>query len=233
MMKSDKIFSAIGLLLLAAALLLTAYNVKTDESAGESAEAVLSELTPVIEEQKAITSDIIEEVQKENETAEETEPDTETDTDTSVVDEETYVPDYVINPEMNMPSNEVDGNSYIGVISIPSQSIDLPVMGGDWSYSKLRTAPCVYSGSVYQDNMIIAGHNYRRHFGKLSNLSIGDKVTFTDMSGNVFSYKVVEVESISGSDVEGMTSGDWDLTLFTCTMDGQRRITIRCERTDS
>jgi sortase A len=30
-----------------------------------------------------------------------------------------------------------------------------------------------------------------------------------------------------------MESGDWDLTLFTCTTGGQSRITVRCVLKDS
>ncbi len=30
-------------------------------------------------------------------------------------------------------------------------------------------------------------------------------------------------------DVEEMITGDWDLTLFTCTLGGQTRVTVRCQ----
>jgi sortase A len=30
--------------------------------------------------------------------------------------------------------------------------------------------------------------------------------------------------------VEEMESDEWDLTLFTCTIGGKSRVTIRCER---
>jgi len=29
--------------------------------------------------------------------------------------------------------------------------------------------------------------------------------------------------------VEEMTAGEWDLTLFTCTLGGRSRVTVRCE----
>lgn len=80
---------------------------------------------------------------------------------------------------------------------------------------------------------MVAGHNYRSHFGKLANLSPGDPVTFTDMEGSAFSYIVMELETLPADAVEEMTSGDWDLTLFTCTLDGQSRITVRCVGTDA
>ncbi len=44
------------------------------------------------------------------------------------------------------------------------------------------------------------------------------------------SHAVTELETVAMSEVETMTDGDRDLTLFTCTMSGTSRFTIRCER---
>lgn len=129
-----------------------------------------------------------------------------------------------------MPTVEVDGCGYIGYISIPSLGIELPAMS-EWSYANLRTAPCRYAGSAYLDDLVIRAHNYRQHFGPLSRLKIGDSVYFTDIDENSFSYAVVEQEQLAGTDAERMRSGDWALSLFTCTVSGQYRVTIRCERT--
>ena len=50
-----------------------------------------------------------------------------------------------------------------------------------------------------------------------------------DVNGNVFTYEVTEVYTLGAEDVEEMVTGDeWDLTLFTCTLGGQSRITVRC-----
>ena len=131
-----------------------------------------------------------------------------------------------------MPSEEIDGRSYIGVLRLPSLGLELPVLGA-WSDSGSRAAPCRYSGSAYLDNMVIAGHNYSGHFGTLKNLAPGDVLSFTDMDGNVFSYTVVELETLPPYAVEEMTSGDWDLTLFTCTVGGQSRLAVRCEHAEA
>lgn len=68
---------------------------------------------------------------------------------------------------------------------------------------------------------MIAAHNYRTHFGSLGNLSAGDRVTFTDVDGNIFSYDVVEVQILNPAAIEEMVSDDWDLSLFTCTLGGK------------
>ena len=126
------------------------------------------------------------------------------------------------------PEGLIDGYSYIGYLSIPALGLELPVMS-DWSYSRMELSPCRYSGSTKTNDLVIAAHNYIRHFGPIKNLSIGDQVYFTDMEGAVFSYQVEELDTLSPTAVEEMTAGEYDLTLFTCTYGGQSRVTVRCD----
>lgn len=132
---------------------------------------------------------------------------------------------------MEMPTQEIDGQRYIGTLRLESLGLTLPIIS-EWDYTRLRIAPCRYAGSAYLDNMVIAAHNYESHFGQLKNLSQGEQITFTDIDGNCFCYQVLDVEILSPYDVQEMTEGAWDLTLFTCTIGGQSRVTVRCERTD-
>ena len=73
-------------------------------------------------------------------------------------------------------------------------------------------------------------HNYDRHFGPVSELKIGDPVSFTDINGITYQYEVMAIEVLSPYAVEEMTSGEYDLTLFTCTYGGKSRVTVRCDR---
>ena len=142
------------------------------------------------------------------------------------------IPDYQLNPEMEMPEVSLPGleeAGCIGIIEIPSINIKLPVLS-TWSYSLLKKAPCRYTGSIYLDNMVIAAHNSEAHFKKLSNLQEGDIVTFTDAVGNVFTYTVAGIELLQPDEVDNMTNGQWPLTLFTCTYGGASRVTVRCEK---
>lgn len=142
------------------------------------------------------------------------------------------IPDYQLNPEMEMPEVSIPGleeAGCIGIIEIPSINIKLPVLS-TWSYSLLKKAPCRYTGSIYLDNMVIAAHNSEAHFKKISNLQEGDIVTFTDAVGNVFTYTVAGIELLQPDEVDNMTNGQWPLTLFTCTYGGASRVTVRCEK---
>lgn len=135
----------------------------------------------------------------------------------------------VLNPyETEMTEVEIDGYYYIGYISIPSLELELPVMS-DWSYPQLKISPCRYSGSTKTGDLVIAAHNYSRHFGRIKNMSVGDTVYFTDMKGIVSSYKVAEIDILEPTAVEEMTSGDYPLTMFTCTYGGKSRVTVRCD----
>jgi len=144
-------------------------------------------------------------------------------------EEEILQPAYILNPDMEMPQQEIDGQRYIGILEIPAYGVKLPVIS-QWSYPSLRISPCRYAGSAYTDDLIISAHNYNYHFGVLKNLEIGDIVSFTDMDGNLFRYCMVEREILMPTDIEYMKSGEWDLTLFTCTLGGQYRVTVRFER---
>lgn len=135
---------------------------------------------------------------------------------------------YQMHPDMEIPTIMIDGNRYIGVLEIPALDFSLPIMES-WSYPNLKHSPCRYEGSAYSEDLIIAGHDYRSHFGLLKKLQQGDQMVFTDVDGNQFVYEVAGKEVLAGTDVEEMKSGDWDMTLFTCTYSGRTRMTIRCE----
>ena len=142
---------------------------------------------------------------------------------------EAEIPDYILNPEMAMPETEIEGIKYIGTLEIPKIGLKLPVIS-EWSYPNLKIAPCRYFGSAYLDNIVIAAHNYKSHFRDIENLSSGDEIIFTDTDGNVFVYSVGAKEVLPPTAIEEMTSGEWDLTLFTCNPAGTFRVAIRCDK---
>lgn len=138
---------------------------------------------------------------------------------------------YLINPYMEMPIETVEDRDYIGVLEIEPLNLELPILSA-WSYPNLKLSPCRYKGSVYLDNMILCAHNYTSHFGQFKYLNPGDKIHFTDVDGNQFHYLIDYIEILAPTDVEELEVGDWDLTLFTCTVGGRSRIVVRCTRQD-
>lgn len=127
-------------------------------------------------------------------------------------------------------STSIDGHEYAGILKIPALKLELPVLK-EYRYRDLKIAPCFYSGDT-SGHMVIAAHNYKSHFGNLSKLSEGDEISFIDVSGQDFQYKVVAFEELDAEDNDLLIKSDWDLTLFTCNYLGDKRITVRCKKAD-
>jgi len=195
----------LGAALVAGALSLFLYNTRQEQAAEQSSQ----QLMPIL----------IEEIQEQQQSGQAP----------TTYEQPVGTPIEHLDPEaFEMTEVEIDGYLYIGYLSIPSAGLELPVMS-DWDYTRLRVAPCRYCGSVRGEDLVIMAHNYARHFGGLSSLSEGDSVTFTDMDGITTVYQVVAHDILQPTAVEEMTSGDFDLTLFTCTYGGRSRVTVYCD----
>lgn len=197
---------AVGILLLTAALFLVSYN-----SAEESrAAAAVEEVMPVLSEAIAAHETAL---------ALKTPPPTDTP---QMRDDPPEVEKVVL----------VDGEAYLGYLTIDALSLSLPVRRA-LTEQNLKRSPCRYAGCAAARGFVIAAHNYRRHFAGLGTLAVGDAVRFTDAAGNVYAYAVSQVETLDAADVSGMTDENWDLTLFTCTFGGERRVTVRCTKAEA
>ena len=203
MHKEGLVWILVGVLLMASAFGLIAFNSWVDKHAGKRAESAAEQLAKTVPEALQAYSD-----------------------------GEAFYPDYVLNPNMDMPVRELHGHYYIGLLDIPAIGVSLPVQQ-EWSYPNMKVSPCRYTGSVYLNNMVICAHNYKTHFGKLKELCVGDAVHFTDMDGNEFSFEVKEIDTLASDAVHEMVFGGWDLTLFTCTIGGKSRVAVRCSKSTS
>ena len=193
----------LGLLLIAAAAALVVQNVMAQEEAETSAQQVLVQLEiPEVTVPAAMESETPVPVQ---------------------------IPDYQLNPQMHMPETVIDGVAYIGTLEIPELELNLPIISTT-TKANLRIAPCRYEGSAYLDNLVIGAHNYDAHFGRLKTLSYGDEISVVDLDGNVFVYEVADMEILQPHQTEDLVGSDWPLTLYTCTVGGQTRVVIRCDK---
>lgn len=199
----------LGVVLLSAALLLLLYNEEENRQAGEAAEEGLA----AVQEQIARASSI----PRKTDTPAPKEAG-ESDAPGTPTPEPTFIPD--------MPEVRVDGQLYIGYVSIPEMGVELPIIS-DWDYNKLTRAPCRQFGSLYTDDLVIAGHNYERHFGGLKDLTIGAACTFTDMNGYAVEFALEKREIINPDEddaTERVADSGYDLVLYTCTKGGQTRV---------
>lgn len=209
--KLGAIFMVMGSALIIAALVLFLHNEKEAKEAERATVNLLPQLVQQIQEQQE-------------------EDEIESNASTVIVPEHLGTPMELLDPSaFEMTEVEIDGYGYIGYLSIPKLGLELPIMG-DWDYTRLRIAPCRYVGSTAGEDLVILAHNYARHFGGLTKLKEGDEVTFVDMDGVIHCYEVVAKDVLAPTAVEEMTSGDFDLTLFTCTYGGASRVTVYCDR---
>ncbi|MBR3679657.1 MAG: sortase [Oscillospiraceae bacterium] len=200
----------LGTVLLLAAVSLVIYNISEDRNGGKYAQSALTIMLEEMPETRYATTTAT------TAYSEDLFAEYETTTTTTIADDVVMIED----------------RPYIGMIEVPSQQIQLPVLQ-DWNKEFLQYAPCRYSGSPKTNSLVLAGHNYTKHFGKLFSVNVGDPIYFTDVNGLVYQYAVTYVEVLEGGDIEGMLDQDmsrWDLTLFTCTLSGQSRMTVRAER---
>lgn len=195
---------AVGAVLILSALLLFFYNCQEDAKAGQEAESLLENVEAVIEANKRKAAD----------------------TGKQPGDDPSAAPDSQISGAM------LDGYEYAGYIEIPVLGLKLPVMS-EWDYNRLKLAPCRQFGSSRTDDLVIAGHNYKRHFGYLKNLSAGDTVTFTDMDGILNTYRVAKIETLDPNQVDAVQNSGYALVLYTCTMSGKTRTTVFCSREET
>ncbi len=177
-----------GIVCVAVAFIIIAYNLITDVNAGNFTSSVMVKIKDYIDSEKTKAEE---------------------NTDNAAV--------------------PFQGYNFMGYLNIPELSLNLPVMS-DWNYDKLNVSPCRYSGSVLTSDLVIAAHNYSSHFGNIYQLKKGDKVSFTDMTGDTYKYEVSYIDTLKPVEVNKMTSGECALSLFTCDWTGTARVTVRCDR---
>ena len=221
------VFVLTGAVLILSALLLFLNNSAEDAQAGKDAESVLLDVESIIADRKnSKDNDITPELNIEQGSEE-------TDKylgDFSGEDNADIEPTFETEPaditateDETMVAIDVNGYSCIGVLTIPAIEVTLPVLE-DWSYTKLKVAPCRQFGSPNTDDFVIAAHNYQNHFGRLSDLEIGDEVTFTDMDGNEFRYQLVKLVTLDPTAITDVRDSGNALVLYTCTYGGSNRI---------
>lgn len=120
----------------------------------------------------------------------------------------------------------IDGKRYLGVLFMPELGLEVPI-SEEMSEETLKLVPCKYYGSI-EEGIVIAGHNYKSGFGKLSKARHGDKVILIGSDGVEHDYEVAEIEILEPDEIDAMIHTDFPLSLYTCTFGGKQRVTVRC-----
>lgn len=200
-----KVLVALGLVLICAAGIMYGLNERQDVLAGQSAQALLTELNYELQ----------------------LNPDFGPTTPAPAASQAPQAPTATPESSPEPVRTTLSGYDLLGVIEVPDVGVELPVLS-EWSYDLLKVAPCRYSGTLSGGDLILLGHKYKRHFAPLHKCEVGDTVRFTDAGGTVWTYQVDQIETLHKSEAERLPSPDHQLTIFTCTPGGENRLVLRC-----
>lgn len=110
-----------------------------------------------------------------------------------------------------MPALAIDGRDFIGLLELPQYGCTLPVCA-DWG--AVEQYPCRLEGSVYDRSIRIGATTQAGQFEFYQQISVGDRVTFTDMEGNRYTYAVTDIRYAQHADQTALAQRDAALVLF-------------------
>ena len=111
----------------------------------------------------------------------------------------------------SMPVLSLNGTDYLGILELPAHASSMPVCA-DWGHSSKQ--PCRLSGSIYDGTMQIGGTSQKGQYEFYREISVGDAVYFTDMTGNRYTYAVKDICYEKHANQAELTSEDAALVLF-------------------
>lgn len=117
-------------------------------------------------------------------------------------------------------SLSIDGIDYIGILSIPSVDVELPIVS---EYGKSDIA--VYGVSEKDSPPALSCNS--KNWSDVADASVGDKVTLTDMRGCAYEYTVEEIARVSSYEPPSASSDDMTLTLVTVSKGAY--VILKCE----
>lgn len=166
---------------------------------------------------------------------------------TSEEDEENFIDENIIGENVIIPETNENNNTpsrpkvkyykgypSIGTIYIEKTKLRLQILT-DVSEKALENSVGIsYPQNPVLNkpgNVVIIGHNYRngKLFSNNYKLEIGDKIQITDLTGTTLTYTIYEILTTSPTDsayVTRDTNGNTEISLSTCTDDGNRRLVI-------
>lgn len=113
----------------------------------------------------------------------------------------------------NMATYEVDGLNFAGIIEMPDYTLRLPIYG-EWDTAKLRIFPCLFSGTANNSNLILGSTSDNNLFEFVKQISVDDRIVFTDMTGVQFTYYITNIRHAKSADKETIIKTEGNMILF-------------------
>ncbi len=127
-----------------------------------------------------------------------------------------------------MPQRELEGENFVGILEVPSFERTLPI-GALWKREKATRFPCRYGGSLYENNLILGGSDGPGQLDFVKQISNGDTVFITDLTGLRVEYRVTEIRQTKDVSTTNLAA-EGELVLFARNTYSLDYTVIRCER---
>ena len=125
-----------------------------------------------------------------------------------------------------MPVLSLNETNFIGILEMPRYASALPVCA-DWG--QVSRYPCCLSGSIYDGSMQIGGTSQKGQYDFYREISVGDSLFFTDMTGNRYAYTVADLRYEKHADQAALQRRESALTLFVKNVYGFEYLVICCD----
>ncbi len=123
----------------------------------------------------------------------------------------------------------IDGIGFVGILEFPRFDSVLPVCeswGNSFKY------PSRFSGSVYDRSIIIGATSQKGQYDFYREISVGDRIYFTDMEGNRYSYSVTDIRYEKNADISALNKREASLTVFIKNVSAFEYIIVFCNVLD-
>lgn len=124
----------------------------------------------------------------------------------------------------------LDGTNFVGILEMPLYESVLPVCN-DWGQPSKY--PCRLSGSIYDGTIQIGGTTQQGQYDFYREISVGDRLFFTDMEGNRYAYAVTDLIYTKHADQTALHRKDAALTLFINNIYAFEYIIVFCDTLQS
>ena len=127
----------------------------------------------------------------------------------------------------SMAAIEIDGVNVVGVLEVEKYQTTLPI-AASWDTHLLSSLPCRFTGSIYDQTLIIGATDSQSQFDFATLLDVGDRMVLTDMEGGRYTYSVEIIHHAKHATLEKLQEGEYPLTIFVKNSKTSQYLLIRC-----
>ena len=113
--------------------------------------------------------------------------------------------------ENTMSVLSVEGTDFVGIIEMPRYDSALPVCA---NWGQIAQYPCRFNGSIYDCTLQIGATSQKGQYDFYREISVGDRVYFTDAEGNRYALEVTSLRYEKHTDQTSLQREKAALTLF-------------------